>query len=283
MVLDAKRRDVEAMPDDSLAVAFVSGAVRISDQEDMLRLLRRKSRLLVACGACAAQGGVPGLANLYDRERIMKAVYEEAPTTPSDGRVRPVTRSWEGARESVLPAFRNRVRSLDQVVDVDYILPGCPPPPKLIGDAVSALVSGHPPPRGAVLAPDVALCDTCPRKASRPENLEITEFHRTHLTVTDPGQCFTARGIVCMGPATRGGCEAACPNGNMPCTGCFGPTSRVRDQGAKMLSSLSSIVKASEPAEIGEVLAGIVDPIGTFYRYGLARSFLRGRIGRKAE
>ena len=81
-----------------------------------------------------------------------------------------------------------------------------------------------------------------------------------------------------MGPATRGGCEAVCPGGNMPCTGCFGPTSRVRDQGAKIISSLCANIASKEEKEIRDVLAGIPDPVGTFYRYGLARSILRRKV-----
>ena len=81
-----------------------------------------------------------------------------------------------------------------------------------------------------------------------------------------------------MGPATRGGCEAVCIQGNMPCTGCFGPTSRVKDQGAKILSSLASNVAPKEEGAIDQVLAGIPDPVGTFYRYGLAKSLLRRKV-----
>ena len=61
----------------------------------------------------------------------------------------------------------------------------------------------------------------------------------------------------------------------MPCTGCFGPTSRVHDQGAKMLSSLCANIATKDEKEIGGVLAGIPDPVGTFYRYGLGKSLLR--------
>jgi F420-non-reducing hydrogenase small subunit len=91
----------------------------------------------------------------------------------------------------------------------------------------------------------------------------------------DPEKCILAQGVVCMGPATRGGCEAVCVQGNMPCTGCFGPTSRVKDQGAKILSSISSNVEPRDEKAIDLVLAGIPDPVGTFYRYGLAKSLLR--------
>ena len=64
----------------------------------------------------------------------------------------------------------------------------------------------------------------------------------------------------------------------MPCTGCFGPTSRVRDQGAKILSSLAANVAGRTPEEINPVLQGIPDPVGTFYRYGLPASLLRRRV-----
>jgi len=84
-----------------------------------------------------------------------------------------------------------------------------------------------------------------------------------------------AQGLVCLGPATRGGCEALCPSGNMPCTGCFGPTSRVRDYGAKALSALTSIIDSKDERDIDRVLAGVPDPVGTFYRYSLPVSLLR--------
>ena len=51
------------------------------------------------------------------------------------------------------------LKTLDQVVDVDYYLPGCPPTPKLLGQALEALLSGQVPPKGTVLAPDIALCE----------------------------------------------------------------------------------------------------------------------------
>jgi F420-non-reducing hydrogenase small subunit len=84
-----------------------------------------------------------------------------------------------------------------------------------------------------------------------------------------------------MGPATRSGCGAACISGNMPCTGCYGPPSRVKDQGAKILSSLCANVAAEDEQEIEKILEGIPDPVGTFYRYSLARSLLRRRVDLK--
>ena len=149
--------------------------------------------------------------------------------------------------------------------------------------AIGALLEGKLPPKGSVLAPDIALCEQCARKASKPADLSFTAFKRPHQVMLDPNLCLLAQGIVCMGPATRGGCEAVCPAGNMPCTGCFGPTSRVRDQGAKMLSSLCSNIASKDEKEIRDILAGIPDPVGTFYRYGLGTSLLRRKVGLPVE
>lgn len=77
-----------------------------------------------------------------------------------------------------------------------------------------------------------------------------------------------------MGPATRAGCGAQCPNVNIPCTGCNGPGPRVTDQGAAMMSALASTL--TDPSVINQV----VDPIGTFYKYSLAASILRRKVTR---
>jgi F420-non-reducing hydrogenase small subunit len=279
VAMDFKKSDVEAMADGAITATLLNGAIRTSEQEEMAHLLRKKSQVMIAYGSCAHQGGIPALANGFPREQILSYVYDQSPSTVNPGKTRPQTSLAEDGREATLPAFRNVVRALDQVVEVDYYLPGCPPTPKLLKQALLALLSGQLPPKGTVLAPDVALCEECPRKDSKPTDVSFAEFKRPHQVIIDPATCLLTQGVVCMGPATRAGCEAACIGGNMPCTGCFGPTSRVKDQGAKMLSSLCSNVQATDDAGIAKTLSGIPDPVGTFYRYGLASSILR----RKAD
>jgi F420-non-reducing hydrogenase small subunit len=279
VALDIKRADVEAMPDKSITVTFLNGAIRTSEQLEMAELMRKKSAFVIAFGACSHTGGVPGLANMSTKEEILNYVYKESPsTTNPEGTFPQESYTDEKGRELTLPAFYNTVRTLDQVVDVDYYLPGCPPTPKLLMEAVGTLLSGKLPPKGTVLAPDVAQCDDCTRKDSKPEKLLISKFYRPHEIVADQEKCFLAQGIPCMGIATRKGCESLCIKGNMPCTGCFGPTSRVSDYGAKLLSAMASEVDETDEAKIDEVLAGIPDPIGTFYRYNLASSKLRRRF-----
>jgi F420-non-reducing hydrogenase small subunit len=258
-------------------VTFLNGAIRTSEQEEMAQLLRRKSQLMIAYGSCAHTGGIPSLTNQFDREQILKWCYDDCPSVNNPEGTRPQTEFKEEGRVATLPEFRSVVRALDQVVDVDYYIPGCAPNPKLLLDAVMALLSGKMPPKGAVLAPDRALCDDCPRIDTKPSDLKITEFKRPVHDKVDPEKCMLAQGFVCMGPATRSGCGERCIRGNMPCTGCFGPTSHVQDHGAKILSALTSVVGSNDEAEIDKIMAGIPDPVGTFYRYGMAKSLLRRR------
>ena len=278
VALDFKRSDVDALADGELAASFVNGAVRTSEQAEMAELLRRKSAAIVAFGACAWLGGIPGLANLSDRESIFDWVYREAPSvTDGDGTL-PQERFEAPEGLLTLPRFDDTVRTLDQVVDVDYYLPGCPPPGPLIAAAVTALLEGTLPEKGSVLAPDTPMCQECDRLATKPEKPRVAAFHRPHEVLIDPEVCLLAQGLVCLGPATRSGCGAVCPAANMPCTGCLGPIGRVVDGGAKALSTIASLIESDDPEEIAERVAEIADPVGTFYRYSLPASLLHRAV-----
>jgi len=275
--LDYKRRDIEALPDASIHVAFLNGAIRTTEQAEMAQMLRRKSSLLVALGSCSHMGGIPGLANLFDRQSILTAIFLESPSTTNPQGVLPATHHQDNGHAVELPAFSESVRTLDQVVDVDYYLPGCPPGSRIFRTALQTLLGTPLPPRGSVLAPDHALCDECPRKDTKPEKLFLSEFKRPQDLLMDEEKCLLAQGLICLGPATRAGCEAPCIRGNMPCTGCGGPTSRVQDQGAKAISFIAALLESKDAQEIDRTLSTIPDPVGTFYRYGLPSSLLQRR------
>ena len=278
VALDFKREDVEALADGELAASFINGAIRTSEQQEMAELLRRKSGAVVAFGSCAWLGGIPGLANQYSREEILARVYREVPSLANDEGTVPAEEIDVDQGQLTLPAFFDSVRTLDQVVEVDYFLPGCPPPGDLIKAAVMALVEGRLPPTGTVLAPDVALCSECPRAATKPQKPQIKAFRRPHEVVADPDVCLLAQGLICLGPATRAGCGGVCIGANMPCTGCMGPTSRVVDHGAKALSAIASLIDSTEGEEIAARAREIADPVGTFYRYSLPASLLHRRV-----
>ncbi len=272
---DFKRKDVAALPDGDIALCLFNGAIRTAENVEMARLLRARSATLVAFGACAAAGGIPGLANQFGRDELLARVYRETPSTDNPAGTVPGPRTAvpEGTLE--LPALEERVRALGDVVAVDYTIPGCPPQPARIWAVLETIVRGGPlPPKGSVLgAGEKTCCEECPR---RREEKRIRRFVRPHEIVPDPERCLLDQGLVCLGPATRSGCGALCPAAGAPCRGCYGPPPGTRDQGAKMISALASIVDSQDPAEVEAILAGIADPVGTFHRFGFASSLVRG-------
>jgi F420-non-reducing hydrogenase small subunit len=277
VALDFKKKDVEAMEDGSIAVSFINGAVRLSEQEEMVKLLRKKSQLVVAHGACSHLGGIPGLGNFWNKETIFNRAYRTTPSTDNPQGTVPLEKSVVDGKELYLPRFYDTVYALDQVIDVDYYLPGCAPPRDLILNAVQAILQGKLPPKGSVLSPNKSLCDDCDRNETKPEKLTIKEVKRPWEVMLDPEKCFLAQGVICMGPATRTGCGERCIEANMPCRGCFGPTDQVLDQGAKFLSAFASILDTNDEKEIEKIVATIADPAGTFYRFSLPTSILRRR------
>lgn len=271
IALDFKYSDVEAMEDKSIDICLFNGAVRTSEQEHIAKLLRAKSKAMVAFGACACFGGIPALANFTNRAEIFERAYIEAPSNDNPEHTFPQTLTTVEEGDLELPEFYDTVLTLAQVVDVEYFVPGCPPPVDIINKIVDALASGQLPPVGTVLASDKSLCDECDRVK---EEKKITKIYRPHEIIPEPEKCLLEQGIICMGPATRGGCGQRCINVNMPCRGCFGPPAGVIDQGAKMLSAVASIYDAKDEAEIKQMVEEVVDPAGTFYRFAMSSSML---------
>jgi F420-non-reducing hydrogenase small subunit len=275
LALDFKYKDVAALPDGSVDVCLFNGAVRNSEQEEIANLLRAKSKVMVAFGACACFGGIPGLGNVSNREKIFRKVYHDTFSTVNTDTVVPRTKHEVPEGALTLPEFYDVVKSLPQAIPVEYFVPGCPPPVDLILTAVTAILKGELPPAGATIASEKVLCDECERERS--EEKTVKQFKRPWEMIPDKGKCFLEQGLVCAGPGTRGGCGARCVKANMPCRGCFGPPPGVRDQGAKLLAAMASLVASDDPEEIAQVVGGIDDPLGTFYRFGLANSAL-GRV-----
>jgi F420-non-reducing hydrogenase small subunit len=269
VALDIKYKDVEAMPDKYIDVCLFNGAIRTEENEHMAKLLRQKSKVLVAFGSCACDGCVIGLGNLWNKEEIFERAYLETPSTKNPEAVTPQTHFKFKEGELELPEFYDTVKTLAQTVDVDYFISGCPPPVPRVIEAFDAILSGKLPPKGSSLLLNKSVCDECPREK---KDRKITRIKRIYEIEDDFKTCFLDQGVICMGPATRGGCSAQCLNANIPCTGCGGPAPKVTDQGAAMMSAFASIVADSK------VIEQIVDPVGTFYKYSLANSILRRRI-----
>ncbi len=291
VAMDFKRSGFFRLPDASVDFGLFNGAVRTSEQKEEALAFRKKCKVLVAYGACACFGGIPGLANLWARDEILDTAYQKTASTDNPDGLRPETESRLDGNHLSLPRFLDTVQSLPQVVEVDALLPGCPPPTEKILDLVEIVDryvrSGESPPAGTVLAGDKALCEVCPRNETR-RGGRITRIVRPHQAAADPTQCFLDQGILCLGIGTRSGCGATCIAANMPCRGCFGPAPPMLDPAAEVISAIGSIAgEANEndvPAhEMKKVVRSVRDPVGTFYRFTLPSAFLNRAITDKPE
>ena len=272
IALDFKYHDVEAMPDKHIDVTLFHGAIRNSENEHLARLLRAKSKVLVAFGTCAHIGGIPSLANLFDRRQIFQRVYHDSPSTVNPEGIEPQPRTAMPEGELTIPEFYDTVRPLADLVDVDYYVPGCPPTPTQIWNVVQAIVSGQLPAKGSVVgASEKTQCDECPRTK---HEKKITAFKRIATAQPEQETCYLEQGFLCLGPVTRGGCDTRCQLSGVACRGCYGPPPGVLDQGAKAISAIASVIEAKDEAEIERIIKDIPDPLRSFNRFGIAGSLL---------
>ena len=278
VAMDAKYHDVEAMEDGSILLTLFNGGIRNDENEHIAKLLRQKSKILVAFGSCACEGCIPGLANLSPVGDIVHTAFNTI-TTDNPNEIYPRTSYDVPEGELHIPTLSRIVRPLEQVVDVDYFMPGCPPESHQIAaviDLVIKVVKGEAelPPKGSVIGcGDSTVCDECPRA----RNVKfIKEFTRIQdIAPVDPTLCLLEQGIPCNGPATRSGCNARCPQAGAQCIGCYGPAEGVMDYGARLITAFSSVIDANTPEEIEHILDGIPDPTGQVYRFNLAGSLLK--------
>ncbi|MDO9695073.1 MAG: NADH:ubiquinone oxidoreductase [Candidatus Latescibacteria bacterium] len=159
---------------EELDIAFVEGSLSTPDCIKRIHEIRRKSKVLVALGACAVQGGMNALKNIRPIEQVREEVYGQDkylfPTLPA------------------LP--------ISSVVKVDVNVRGCPMTQLEFLKVFTSLVMGKSP-----IEPGNSVCTECKLKDN---------------------ECVFEKGMICLGPITRAGCDAQCPSFGQYCTGCRG-------------------------------------------------------------
>ena len=259
-VADFKLHHLEGYPDKSIVVGLYEGMARTEEDVHLLKIMRDKCQVLIAFGSCSCFGGIPGMANFYDIEECYDVKFRNNKTF-SGGEV----------PSENLPSIEPVVVPNSDIVDFDIYLPGCPPTPKLILTAVTALLEGKP-----IDLPPHTVCHYCDREK---KETPIEEILRPFTGHADPDRCLLEQGYICMGSATWGLCEGQCVNKGTTCRGCFGPPPPItQDHGAATISMLGSYA----PIDPEQMKDQVKDAIGMFWRFDYPTSHL-GRIRIKRE
>lgn len=233
-------------------VGIVSGGVRNSEHLEVLHAMRAQVDILVALGTCALTGGLPALANFTPVEALTDFAYRQAPSLDSSQNQEgsctlpnsPNSRGSEGhGLASLLPVCS----PLRDHVKVDLSIPGCPPHPDWIGEALLSLLEGRP-----TRLPYRSVCSVCPAWRDNSGGLKRIPVKRMlEQPVYDPQsplsqmQCLLEQGFMCLGPVTLAGCGGTqgaprCITARTPCRGCQGPVSHLALPNADYMAALTA-------------------------------------------
>jgi NAD-reducing hydrogenase small subunit len=119
-------------------VTLVEGSVSTDEDIPKIRMIRKRTAILIALGDCAVTGNVPAMRNPFGTEAVLDRAYNENAQLQKQ---RPTLH---------LPTLLERVRPVHEVVKVDLFVPGCPPPADAIHYVISELLAGRTPNVGSV-------------------------------------------------------------------------------------------------------------------------------------
>ncbi len=225
-VVDFKHESLVNRPDGDIVVGFIEGVARTKEDTANVKLMRRKCKIIVALGACACYGSVKGLANLFDKEELVKRKFMEAESITNEDPKEPTEH---------VPGFEDHIINVKDLIDVDVFIPGCPPRTENIVAAISYLFT--------LLAPG-------------PENLDKNKTVCDSCDLYKKG-CFLDNNQLCYGGITAGGCELMCPNKGEICYGCFKATSKPGPKAKQLKEILDNTLKLTP--EVGANLQRFLD------------------------
>jgi len=157
-------------------IAIIEGSITRPEDEERIKEIRAKATILIALGACATFGGINKLKNKFDLNEVRQCVYGS-----------------DGDKPHLDTAL---TKAVDEVVEVDFKVEGCPIDRKEFTYIVRCLLMGK--------TPDIPLYPVCVECKS------------------NGNPCVWEQGQVCLGPVIKAGCGARCPSNGFRCFGCRG-------------------------------------------------------------
>jgi NAD-reducing hydrogenase small subunit len=125
--------DLKEIPE--VDVGIIEGAVCNEENEHVLRTMRSRCKVLIALGDCAMTGNIPALRNPFHLQEVVARGFIETESTQV-GAVPDTT---------VVPRLLKQVRPIQEFVQVDVHIPGCPPDADTIWYALTELLAGRMP------------------------------------------------------------------------------------------------------------------------------------------
>jgi NAD-reducing hydrogenase small subunit len=123
------------VPEDDVDIGIIEGSVATDTQEEEVKLMREKCKIIIAIGDCAVFGGIPTMRNFYKVSDLFNRVYSEAETN--------FNKHFPNSKDisKLLP----RVKAVNEVIKVDYYIPGCPPSADAIFYVLNEILEGRSP------------------------------------------------------------------------------------------------------------------------------------------
>ena len=118
------------------AIGLIEGGCANEDNVHVLQNFRKHCDILVAVGDCAINGDIPALRNNIPLKECLEEAYLNGPTVHNPEKIIP--------NDNELPLCLDRIYTCNEVVKIDYFLPGCPPSGDTIWQAVVALLNNKP-------------------------------------------------------------------------------------------------------------------------------------------
>ena len=246
--------DIKDYPEADIGI--LTGSIRTEHDRHAAGEMRKKCKTIIAFGTCAVYGGLHGAGLAHSSEEIMDHVYRKCPTTRTD------TIPDTGVSE-----LAKMVTPVDEVIDVDLYLPGCPPHAHYIFESLKTLIENREPG-----ASQDSVCGRCTRQMIRGDAPAI----KNSLDgVPDENICFLSQGYICLGSATLDRCMSPCPNHGIACTGCAGPTMQIlaepyldiRSEVSERMSRLTAIERKTITAHMEKTAK-------TQYAYAMATKMI---------
>lgn len=154
-------------------ICFVEGSVVTRENKKQVREIRKRTKILVALGNCASMGGIHQIKNYHEPGRLIKETYFHSDEIDNSD-----------------------ILDLDQLVKIDYIVPGCPVNNHEFLKLIFSLLR-----KIDFQIPPKPVCQECQAAGY---------------------QCVLLEGEPCLGPIILAGCQAICLKSKMPCQGCRG-------------------------------------------------------------